>query len=98
MAKRSSNPPPPAAEPQLFPASTAEAPAPPAARSSERPVRRPRPDIVQQTIYLPRAVHEQLRSLAFAERVKMHDVLMQGLDLAFKQRGLKSIAELANDS
>ena len=49
---------------------------------------------MQQTVYLPHAVHEQLRELAFIERVKMHSILMEGLDLAFRARGLKSIAEL----
>ncbi len=46
-------------------------------------------------MYLPPAVHEQLRELAFAERVKMHALLMEGLDLVFKARGLKLLSELA---
>ena len=50
---------------------------------------------VQQTVYLPPAVHEQLRELAFTERRKMHDFLMEGLDAVFKARGLKSIGELS---
>ena len=53
-----------------------------------------RPTTVQQTVYLPPAVHDQLRELAFSERVKMHALLMEGLDLVFKARGLKSLAEL----
>lgn len=60
----------------------------------EAPEARQRPTTVQQTVYLPHAVHEQLRELAFIERVKMHSILMEGLDLAFRARGLKSIAEL----
>ena len=43
---------------------------------------------VQQTVYLPPAVHEQLRELAFEERVKMHTLLMEGLDLVFKARDM----------
>jgi hypothetical protein len=54
-----------------------------------------RPTVKQQTVYLPLPVHEQLRHLAFEERAKMHDYLMEGLDLVFKTRGLPSIAELS---
>ena len=49
---------------------------------------------VQQTAYLSPPVHEQLRHLAYEERVKMHDLLLEGLDLVFKKRGLLSIEEL----
>ena len=49
---------------------------------------------VQQTVYLPPAVHDQLRELAFSERVKMHALIMEGLDAVFRQRGLKSIEEI----
>ena len=49
---------------------------------------------IQQAVYLPPAVHDQLRELAFAERAKMHGLLMEGLDLVFRKRGLKSITEL----
>lgn len=50
--------------------------------------------VIRQTAYLPSPVHEQLRRLAFEERAKMHDYLIEGLDLVFKNRGLPSIAEL----
>ncbi len=53
---------------------------------------------IQQTNYLPPSVHEQLRELAHVERVKMHDLTMEGLDLFFKKRCLKSIAELTGKS
>jgi len=49
---------------------------------------------VQQTVYLPPAVHDQLRELAFSERVKMHTLIMEGLDAVFRARGMKSIAAL----
>jgi hypothetical protein len=58
--------------------------APPATR---RPVR-------QQTVYLPVPVHEQLRRLAFEERVKMHSLLMEGLERVFRDRGLPGLGEL----
>ncbi len=50
--------------------------------------------IVKQTVYLPSQVHDQLRLLAFEERKKMHDYLVEGLDRVFKNRGLKSYTEL----
>ena len=50
--------------------------------------------VIKQTAYLPQLVHEQLRRLAFEERAKMHDYLMEGLDLVFAKRGLPSIDEL----
>jgi hypothetical protein len=53
-----------------------------------------RPGFKQQTAYLPLAVHEQLRRLAFEERAKMHDYLLEGLDLVFRKRGLPGVAEL----
>lgn len=49
---------------------------------------------VQQTVYLPPTVHEQLRELAFSERVKMHALIMEGLDAVFRARGMRSIAVL----
>ena len=49
---------------------------------------------IQQTLYLPPAVHDQLRSLAFHRRVKMHTIIMQGLDKIFQENGLKSISDL----
>ena len=65
----------------------------PKAPAEPQPQKR-RPSVRQQTVYLPLAVYEQLRKLAFDERAKMHDYIIEGLDLAFKARGLKSIAEL----
>ena len=53
-----------------------------------------RPGLKQQTAYLPEPVYEQLRALAFEERRKMHDLLMEGLDMVFKHRGLRSIEDL----
>ena len=57
-----------------------------------------RSEIIKQTVYLPSAVHEQLRHLAFEERKKIHDYLVEGLDRVFRERGLKSYTELADES
>lgn len=73
-------------------------PAPREAAPSPAPPRpapeRPRRAVRQQTVYLPEPVHEQLRRLAFDERVKMHGLLMEGLDRVFRDRGLPGLAEL----
>ena len=53
-----------------------------------------RPEVKQQTVYLPLAAYEQLRRLAFEERVKMHQLLMEGLDRVFRARGLPGLGEL----
>jgi hypothetical protein len=81
----------------LAPAEPQPMPAPEPPRKDEEPRRRSRPGLIQQTVYLPPAVHEQLRELAFTERVKMHAILMEGLDLVFQARGLKSIADLTRE-
>ena len=49
--------------------------------------RRPRPDVVHSGLYLPEAVYEALRETAFKERCKIHDVVLQGIDLALRKRG-----------
>jgi hypothetical protein len=53
-----------------------------------------RPGVKQQTVYLPLAVYEQLRRVAFDERVKMHQLLLEGLDRVFRHRGLPGLEEL----
>jgi len=71
----------------------------PAPAEGARPARRSatKAATIQQTVYLPPAVHDQLRKIAFDERVKMHDILLEGLDLAFERRGLPTIAGLIKD-
>jgi len=69
-------------------------PAPEPVAPTEPPAT-PRRPVKQQTVYLPLPVYEQLRTLAFQERAKMHSLLMEGLDRVFKDRGLPSIGDLA---
>jgi hypothetical protein len=54
------------------------------ARSGARP---PRPGIVHTSVYLPEAVYEALRAAAFKERRKIHDIVLEGIDLALRKRG-----------
>lgn len=48
----------------------------------------------QVAVYLEPPVHDQLRELAFHERGSIHGLILEGLDLLLKKRGLKSIAQL----
>jgi hypothetical protein len=52
--------------------------------------RRPRPDIVHSSVYLPEPVYEALREAAFYERCKIHDIIMEGIEVALKKRGYSS--------
>lgn len=54
-----------------------------------------RPRVKQHTAYLPLAVHDQLRKLAFEENRKMHDYLLEGLDRVFAHRGLPAISDIS---
>ncbi len=78
------------------PAATPTASRPPAPAAMPRRTINNRP-IKQQTVYLPIPVYEQLRRLAFDEREKMHTLIMEGLDRVFRDRGLRSLAELERE-
>jgi hypothetical protein len=53
-----------------------------------------RPSVKQHTAYLPLSVHEQLRKLAFEENGKIHDYIIEGIDLVFAKRGLSPVSDL----
>lgn len=44
-------------------------------------------DVQHTSVYLPRAAYDRLREIAFAERVKIHDLIMQGVDHVIAERG-----------
>ena len=48
----------------------------------------------QLSVYLEPVVHDQLRDLAYSERTKIHALMLEGLDLLFRDRGARSIADL----
>lgn len=81
---------PPEAEPPPPPTAVAEVRG--GAKVAEDPTNRP--GVKQQTAYLKDPIYEQLRRLAFEERQKMHDYLLEGLDLVFRKRGLPGVDEL----
>ena len=53
-----------------------------------------RPSIVHSSLYLPEPVYEALRKIAFDERVKIHDVVLEGIDAALRRRGYPSVERL----
>ena len=48
-------------------------------------------------LYLPEPVYEALRKIAFEERLKIHDVVLEGIDIALRRRGYPSIEDLKVD-
>ena len=53
-----------------------------------------RPSVVHSSRYLPEPVYEALRKIAFEERLKIHDVVLEGIDLALRRRGYPSVEGL----
>jgi hypothetical protein len=45
------------------------------------------PDVQHTSVYIPRPVYERLREISFHERVKIHDLVMEGLDRVVAGRG-----------
>lgn len=52
----------------------------------------------QLSVYLEPAVHDQLRDIAYTERTKIHQLMLESLDLLFKARGTRSIAQLTEEN
>ena len=53
-----------------------------------------RPGIKHTSVYLPETAYEALRHVAFDERCKIHDLLMEGVELALKKRGYPALADM----
>lgn len=51
----------------------------------------------QMSVYLEPPVYDQLRDLSYAERTKMHGLMLEALDLLFKQRGARSIEQILGE-
>ena len=63
----------------------------PAASAPARPSgRQRRPGIVHTSLYLPEGLYEGLRVAAFRERCKIHDIVLEGIELALRKRGRRS--------
>lgn len=52
----------------------------------------PMADLVRSSIYLSREAHDRLREIAFAERKKVHDLIVEGVDTVIAKRGHKETA------
>ena len=59
-----------------------------------KPAGGPPPKIVHSSLYLPEPVYEALRKIAYEERAKIHDVIMEGIGLALRKRSYPSIDAL----
>ena len=46
-----------------------------------------RAGISKTSLYIPDAVKDRLREIAFTERCKMHDLFLEGLDRVIESRG-----------
>jgi hypothetical protein len=46
---------------------------------------------VHTSLHLPGPVYEALRKIAYDERIKIHDVVIEGIDAALKRRGYPSV-------
>jgi hypothetical protein len=57
-----------------------------------------RPDIKHTSVYLPEAAYEALRQVAFDERRKIHDLLLEGVELALKKRRYPALADMKTKS
>ena len=51
------------------------------------PSPKPSRDIQHTSVYIPRAAYERLREIAFHERKKIHDLIMEGIDTTIAARG-----------
>jgi hypothetical protein len=49
---------------------------------------------VHSSLYLPEGVYEALHTIAFEERCKIHDVVLEGIGLALRKRGYPSVDDL----
>jgi hypothetical protein len=53
------------------------------------PARPRRPGLVQSSIYLPTAMRDALREVAFKERRSIHSIMLEGIRLALNKREQK---------
>lgn len=51
--------------------------------------RQPRPGIVHSSLYMPEDMHEALRQAAFKERRKIHEIVLEGIEMALRKRRSK---------
>jgi hypothetical protein len=63
-------------------------------RAASAPVkpqgRQGRPGIIHTSLYLPEGLYEGLREAAFREGCKIHDIVLEGIEMALRKRGRRS--------
>ncbi|MDX2263418.1 MAG: hypothetical protein NW215_00400 [Hyphomicrobiales bacterium] len=59
---------------------------------------RPRNVHVKSSLYLDPAVHRVLQEIAFEQRVRIHDLFLDGIDLLLRELGQRSISEIIAQS
>lgn len=75
-----------------------EAQTPPPCQQDEKPLQTPKTlkqRAKQMSVYLEPEVYDQLRDIAHVERTKIHPLMLEALDMLFRQRGARSIRQLA---
>ncbi|OPF89575.1 hypothetical protein I8G32_05010 (plasmid) [Rhodopseudomonas palustris] len=50
-------------------------------------------EVHRTSIYVPLPAHERLREIAFVERKKVHDLIMEGIDAVIAKRGHSETAK-----
>lgn len=58
--------------------------------SKQPPVKKTKPF----PLHLPLEVHQTLREIAFHEHTSMTKIILQGIDIVLKQRGIETIEKL----
>jgi hypothetical protein len=53
-----------------------------------------RPEVVHTSIYIPRPAHRKLREIAYTTEVKIHDLIMEGIDAVLIKHGHPPLAKL----
>jgi len=80
--------------PAVVPAAAHVAPAPTPTSLRQAPKTTLRARSKQLSLYLEMPVYDQLREIAHVERVKMHQLVVESIDLLFRKRGQPPIKEL----
>lgn len=83
MAKRPSI----VADLDLAPTQQPASDAPPTAEVVPIKAARKGRDVQHTSVYIPRDAYERLREIAFHERAKLHDLIMEGIDAVIRKRG-----------
>jgi hypothetical protein len=50
--------------------------------------------VIHSSLYLPEPVYEALRKVAFDERIKIHDLAIEGINAVLRRRGLPTVDAL----